>query len=424
MHRRVLSLSSMLDSPPRILAVVLMLVFAVESAVMSVLPFVVPDSLGDFGHIFVDASLLTLVCAPLLWLVIIGPLRRIAIQEHQRSETIVANAGEAIITADSQGVVQSCNPAAAQLFEISFENLMGSSLRDLMLGWPGKLTDLTGQHLMQAQRAGQSSFPVQITVSPYPSSNQEAWIVILRDLSSAQQAEEERISMARQTEALRAQQMATLAQLATGVAHEIRNPLTSIKMLIQVNLSNLSAQGFPTEDLKLVEQEIRRMERSINSLLDFARPETPNFTVFSVQEPVNRTIQLIEGRCSAQQVLLNVILPSEDLYINGDSTQIQQLLLNLCLNSLDAMPSGGSLCLRVQKEAKELVLTVSDSGSGIDPVTRDQLFEPFFTTKPNGVGLGLGICRRIAENHGGTLFALDNKSGGAVFELRLPLSID
>ncbi|WP_186775891.1 sensor histidine kinase [Rubripirellula tenax] len=289
-----------------------MLVFIAEVGVMFVLPHVLPKFLGETGTALVDAILLTLVCAPVLW-----------------------------------------------------------------------------------------------------------WVI-----SAAAATEAERLTMARETEALRAQQMTTLAQLATGVAHEIRNPLTSIKMLIQVNRGKFADGGLPTDDLELVEQEIRRMERSVNSLLDYARPEQGELSVFPIQTVIRKTVQLINGRCQSSGVKLAVDCDDEPITIDGDPAQIQQLLLNLSLNALDAMPSGGELTIAAKTTGGQLELSVADSGEGIRDDMLAKLFTPFSTSKPTGIGLGLGICRRIAVSHGGTLTGANRVTGGAEFKLVLPISAE
>ncbi len=423
MSNRVSALSTILRLPMRILGLVLLLVFTAEVAVMLVLPYVVPTMLGETGKAVIDAVLLTSACAPVLWLVIIGPLRRIAIQEHERSETIVANASESILTFDQSGKILSCNRAATELFGVDVQTLIGRSMRSLVPSLPGDLSALPMVFQVDASRPDGERFPVQVSVSQYPSETEETRIAIVRDLTESQKAEQERLTMARQTEALRAQQMATLAQLATGVAHEIRNPLTSIKMLIQVNRAKSADEGLPTDDLELVEQEIRRMERSVNSLLDFARPEASEFSAFAIQDAVSKTVHLIDGRCKSQGVELHVDAPRFAIRINGDSAQLQQLLLNLVLNALDAMPVGGKLSIAISSEDSVVNIRVSDSGVGISESVLGKLFTPFVTTKANGVGLGLGICRRIAHAHGGSLTGQNQVTGGASFQLTLPIAI-
>lgn len=421
MPNRISALSTILRSPMRILGLVLMLVFVAEVAVMFVLPHVLPGMLGEAGKAIVDAVLLTLVCAPALWLVIIGPLRRIAIQEHERSETIVASAGEGILTFDRDGNILSCNRAATELFDRDVESLLGQSIRSLLPTLATVPSDVPASVRLEAIKSGGQRFPIHVSISEYPSESQQTRIAIMRDLTESERAEKQRITMARETEALRAQQMTTLAQLATGVAHEIRNPLTSIKMLIQVNRAKFAEEGCPTDDMELVEQEIRRMERSVNSLLDYARPETSEFRRFAIQDAVRKTVQLIDGRCKNQNVSLSVNAPDESAFVDGDAAQIQQLLLNLALNALDAMPDGGKLDLAIAPAGESLIVSVADSGSGINESVLEKLFTPFVTTKPNGVGLGLGICRRIAEAHGGALTGINQASGGAKFQLTLPI---
>lgn len=257
-------------------------------------------------------------------------------------------------------------------------------------------------------------------------------------IHAAKRAEDNRLLVAREAEALRGQQMATLAQLATGVAHEIRNPLTSVKMLVQVHLGVLNEQGLPTEDMQIVEQEIRRMERSVNSLLEYARPEASEFKRFSIQELLHRLLKLIEGRCESRRITLDVDYPTSDLIVEGDAMQIQQVILNLCINAMDAMPNGGQIKIRVESTKPQTLaaiaedstadhsktsivsISVHDSGSGISESAKEQIFQPFFTTKPNGIGLGLGICQRIAKAHGGSIVAMNNPDGGATFIFNLP----
>ncbi|MCY3009575.1 MAG: ATP-binding protein [Planctomycetota bacterium] len=413
--------SSVFRSPARILGLMLGVVFVVEAAVMVMLPFLVPDSLGETTRAMVDAFLLTSICAPLLWWVIVGPLRRIAIQEHQRSETIVANASESILTFDRDGNILSHNRAASTLFGVPDDSWHRRHLRTVIPEFPEELGRLPQDLRFFGIRSDSKQFPVQVSISEYPSESMRMYIAIIRDLTWSERAEQANIEAVREKEALRTQQMATLAQLATGVAHEIRNPLTSIKMLIQVNRSKFAKEGLPTDDLELVEGEIRRMERSVNSLLEYARPERSEFCEVDLSHVIQRTHQLIVGRSQSQNVIVSIQQPSHAIRLNVDPAQIHQLLLNLCLNALDEMPSGGELTLSVREHENSAEVAVRDTGNGIDEGMMEKLFTPFVTTKPGGVGLGLGICRRIAESHQGTLVASNNSDRGASFVLTLPL---
>lgn len=420
MPHRISVLSRMLRSPGRILALMLLVVFAVEVVVMTLLPLFVPQSLNETGKAMVDAGLLTLVCAPVLWWLIVGPLRRIAVSEHARSEMIVANAGEGIITLNSDGIITSVNRAACQLFGKKCSEMNGSHISRFVLGVSVDEQTSTQQTQATGIRQDGSQFPLRLSLSRSPSEAEISFIAILQDLTELQRIEEQKVHAAREREALRTQQMATLAQLATGVAHEIRNPLTSIKMLIQVNRDHFAESGLATEDLDLVVHEIRRMERSINGLLEYGRPDQQELSNFAIADVIGKTVRLIRGRCDESDVEINVSIPDSVSTINGDAAQIQQLLLNLSLNALDAMPDGGVLNFSVKETDEQIEVVVTDSGIGIDESVLEKLFSPFITTKPDGVGLGLGICRRIAESHGGTLEGTNRPEGGAEFRLSLP----
>jgi signal transduction histidine kinase len=225
----------------------------------------------------------------------------------------------------------------------------------------------------------------------------------------------------RQRETLRAEQMSTVARIATGVAHELRNPLTSIKMLVQSNREEAESFGLPAADLEIIEQEIRRMERCVHSFLEYARPPKPARRPIRLAALVERTCVLIGGRAAVQRVAIETAQPPEPLLVEVDWEQVQQVLLNLVLNALDAMPHGGTLRFELRPaQDGHVELWVSDSGAGIAPDLLPHLFEPFASGKEAGIGLGLLLSRQIAEAHGGNLRAENRSGGGARFILRLP----
>jgi signal transduction histidine kinase len=227
----------------------------------------------------------------------------------------------------------------------------------------------------------------------------------------------------REREVLRADQLAMVGQIAAGVAHELRNPLTSVKMLVQTNLREATRLGFPSEDLEIIEQEIRRMERTLQRFLDFARPPKPESRPVSLDALVDQTFALVEGRARRQGVTLRFARPPVPVVAEADEDQIRQLLVNLVLNALDAMPDGGGIEVRLQgRDDGSAELRVLDSGPGIPEGLFPTLFDPFVSTKETGIGLGLAVSHRIAAGHGGELSATNRPEGGACFLLRLPAS--
>jgi two-component system sensor histidine kinase HydH len=226
----------------------------------------------------------------------------------------------------------------------------------------------------------------------------------------------------REREVLRAEQLAAVGQVAAGVAHELRNPLTSVKMLVQTALESRSGNGLPVEDLSLMEHEIRRMEQCIQMFLDFARPPRSERRRADLVEVIRRAIALVEGRARRQRVQVTTDLPSTAIYLFIDPEQIQQVVLNLLLNALDALPRGGTARIEVLV-GKEVQVRVSDTGPGIAPRIQERLFEPFVSSKETGVGLGLSICKRLIEAHGGTIRGENTPDGGAVFSFVLPAGL-
>jgi signal transduction histidine kinase len=222
-------------------------------------------------------------------------------------------------------------------------------------------------------------------------------------------------------ESLRAEQLAAVGQLAASIAHEVRNPLTSIKLLVGAALKGRYPKGLSETDLQVIHDEVGRLERKVQSLLDFARPLESELNKQDIADIVHQVIDLVQERLRQQGVSLHLDIPEQPLAAELDRDQFQGVLVNLIFNALDAMPSGGRLDLRlVCPTPGRLQLTVADTGPGIDSSVADRLFTPFTSTKTTGTGLGLSVSRRVVEAHGGQLTAANRDGGGACFTVNLP----
>jgi signal transduction histidine kinase len=224
----------------------------------------------------------------------------------------------------------------------------------------------------------------------------------------------------REREVMRADQLAMVGQVAAGFAHEIRNPLTAVKMLVQSGRKEGSTP-LSSEDMEVIEHEIRRMERSLQRFLDFARPPRPERRPLDLRLVVGRVLTLLQTRATRQSVTFDYRRPGFPMIVEADEDQIQQLVLNLVMNALDAMSSGGRLQCQIEHMDKGFVeVSVADTGPGISAELLPRLFDPFISSKETGIGLGLAVSFRIAENHGGSISAENLPGGGARFTVRLP----
>lgn len=224
----------------------------------------------------------------------------------------------------------------------------------------------------------------------------------------------------REREVWRSRQLASAGQLATGIVHEIRNPLTSIRMLVQANREEATPGSPLDDDLKQIEEAIVRMEGSLRSFLEFARPAEMHRAEVDLISLIDDTAGLVQPRARQQHVSIDFIRPAGPLTLEADSSLLRQALLNLFLNALDAMPVRGTLTVELTAPGGAVQIDVCDTGAGISPAVMPHLFVPFTTSKETGVGLGLVISRRIVEEHGGTLEGSNCAGGGACFRIRLP----
>jgi signal transduction histidine kinase len=222
-------------------------------------------------------------------------------------------------------------------------------------------------------------------------------------------------------EILRAEQLSAVGQLAAGVAHEIRNPLASIKLLVSAASKARPPRPLTQEDLRVIHDEVERLERKVQALLDFARPSVAHKEPLELGAMIQQAIQLVQTRVRQQKVTVRVAGCDQPVTVYVDRDQFLSVLVNLFLNALDVMPHGGELKVLVERQPDGQVrLDVADTGPGFDPRVAGRLFTPFTSTKPTGTGLGLSVCRRVVEDYGGRLAATNRPEGGACLSITLP----
>lgn len=229
----------------------------------------------------------------------------------------------------------------------------------------------------------------------------------------------------RKTEAqlVRSEKLASLGQLAAGIAHEIRNPLTSINILIHSLTESLPPETSHREDLKVIEEEIQRINEIVEQFLRFAKPAPPLFKETEIAPVFDETLQLLKPRLERDRISVHRefdALPP----ITLDRDQMKQVVLNLLINAIQAMPEGGRLDLsaRISGDSLWMKLSIRDSGMGIPPEDIGKLFDPFFSTKEGGIGLGLSIAHRIIDQHHGKVEVESHPGEGTTFHLWLPLN--
>jgi signal transduction histidine kinase len=232
--------------------------------------------------------------------------------------------------------------------------------------------------------------------------------------------EKQRKQIIKQKEDLyRADRLNLLGKLAAGLAHEIRNPLGSLLGSVEILRKELGSGHPKAEFVVIMEKELNRLNGKLNEFLSFARSRPLELVPNNINDIINSTVSIIQSELTKRNIALEKELKTGVPMVPMDSEQIKQVMLNLFLNSMDALPYGGKISIRTQCPENFLLITVEDEGKGIKSGNMDKIFDPFFTTKKNGTGLGLSIARQIIEKHNGTIEPLP-KHQGAIFQIRIP----
>jgi signal transduction histidine kinase len=235
----------------------------------------------------------------------------------------------------------------------------------------------------------------------------------------------EEIERLHHTQISRAEHLATLGEMAAGLAHEIRNPLAGIAGVIEIIGRDLPSTSPARAVVKDVRLEIAQIDRILTDLLETARPHPPHVSRCDLNTTVEHTVMLVRQQVLSRPIKIELERAPDLPEVEHDSDQIHQVLLNLLLNAVQAIDGGGAGTVRVRVGSRDdcASVLVSDSGRGIPPQNLSNIFRPFFTTKGNGTGLGLSLARRIVEEHHGRIEVTSVVGKGSQFEVLLPFSM-
>ena len=231
----------------------------------------------------------------------------------------------------------------------------------------------------------------------------------------------EEIETLHRTQMSRAEHLATLGELATGLAHEIRNPLAGIAGVIDIIARDLPATSAARAVIKDVRQEIAQINHIVSDLLQTARPHPPQIRRSDLNVTVEHSVMLARQQALAKAIEIVLRKSPELADVEHDSDQVHQVLLNLLLNSIQAMDAPGKIVVEVAARDRMATVSVADTGRGIPPEELPNIFRPFYTTKGNGTGLGLSLARRIVEEHQGRIEVSSSVGKGTRFTVLLPM---
>lgn len=346
-------------------------------------------------------------------------------QTQDYTAQVVANMANGLLSIDPQGEVVSFNRLALELLGVEERAIKGMKLSDMIdfeaSGIQETLSTCRPVLEREIYHRNVSGGPVPLAVSVTPIVGDEdkckGAVIILRDLREIKRLEEK---------VRRSEKLAAVGKLAAGVAHEIRNPLSSIRGFAQFLRHALAERPKDREYAEIMVKEVDRMNKVVTDLLTFARPLKTELTFTDFQELLEHVLRLVQADAQRRGVEIHKNI-SEDLPgIDLDANQMTQCLLNLTLNALQVLDAGGNIEVGATMAAdySRLLIWVEDDGSGIPAEDLDKIFDPFFTTREQGTGLGLAIVHTIVENHNGEIRVespVPEKNKGTRFTISIPV---
>jgi PAS domain S-box-containing protein len=358
--------------------------------------------------------------------------RALARSEH-RYRNAVELARLLIIGLDASGDIQLYNREAERVTGFGRDEVIGRPFVDVLL--PEALHEIEGKLFLEAcagkiPESGQLEAPVRLRSGKardvrwrlgFAPATEGGDDVVLFALGADITGEKALAERARQSEKL-----AAVGTLAAGLAHEIRNPLNGAQLhitFLERALKRMDADADAFDAIHVVGDEFRRLSSLVSEFLDFARPRPLSKKPLSMRQLARRVARLVATKAVSAGATLKLELPAADVKLDADGERLEQVLLNLLHNAIEAVaPSGGGrVVLRVVRQPRAALIEVEDEGPGL-PSADAPIFDAFFSTKPNGTGLGLAIVHRIVTDHGGTI-TVESRPGRTVMRVSLPAEI-
>ena len=350
--------------------------------------------------------------------------RKEILRQKNFKDTVFENIETGLLTFDADNIVTSANGYACQILNIERPG-KDCHWEKLLVEWP-ELLEILHKWFLESQNGEQRSFreyvPLErkgrtltylMTMFPLSFRQQEGWLLTIEDLT-------ERVNLRQQM--ARMDRLASLGRMSAGIAHEVRNPLTGVSLLLDELHDRLLGQEKDQQLIRRALGEIERLESLVNEMLHFSTLPTPKLTCGQVKAVVEDVLLLTRKQCQLQKVELieEVADNLPEIMLDGD--RLKQVLLNLLNNALDAMPDGGTLTVAVKRSNEQISIRISDTGVGIPSEQLPLIFEPFFTSKGHGTGLGLAISYNIISDHGGDIEIESHIGEGTTVIILLPLT--
>jgi two-component system, cell cycle sensor histidine kinase and response regulator CckA len=339
---------------------------------------------------------------------------------------------ESAVLTTADGTILALNQTAAQKIGKEIEMIIGQKYSDVI---PSNYLNSYPGNINKVINTGQSSYHeeeidgVVYEQSIHPVIDKEGNIsriaVYSKDITDRKNQEKslrkayEELAQT-QKELIQSEKLASLGGFASGVAHEIRNPLANISACAQFCISKLETDDKTKEHLNVILRNCEKANQIIKDLLDYARPS--DFTVQNADiiKVLNKALNLVKSRCEKQGVEIKKIFDKKSISIFIDEKWMLNAFLNIITNALDAMDKGGELIIEVLKDSSSILIKISDDGKGIPSDIIDKIFEPFFTTKRTGVGLGLPLTQRVVDIHKGKINIESEIDSGTTVSIKLP----